>query len=186
MPFGNRGKRAAPLAGQALRDYGLRLLGGRSLSIGELRQKLIARAADAAEVDPILTQFREWGYVDDGRFAEHFAAIRKERDGFGAARVLRDLRTRRVPGAVAAEAVEQAFAGADETELARQFLERKLRGADLAVYLKEDKHLASAFRKLRTAGFSGRTSIAVLKAYAAGAERLDEIPLEAGDADPEF
>lgn len=165
---------ARRLEGEALRDYGLRLLGGRSLSIGELRQKLKARAANDGDVDPLIVQFQEWGYLNDARFAEHFAAVRKERDGLGQARVLRDLRTRRISGSLAAQAAEQAFAGTDETQLIEQFLARKFRNVNLREYLAEDKHLASAFRKLRTAGFSARSSIQVLKRHAQKASELPE------------
>ena len=38
-----------------------------------------------------------------------------------------------------------------------------------------DKELASAFRKLRGAGFSTGNSIRALKRYAAEAERLEEL-----------
>ena len=54
------------------------------------------------------------------------------------------------------------------------FLKRKYRGKDLGALLQEQKELASAFRKLRGAGFSTGNSIRVLKRYAAEAERLEE------------
>lgn len=68
-----------------------------------------------------------------------------------------------------------AYSGADETALIEQFLQRKFRGKNLGALLQEDKHLASAFRRLRTAGFSAGGSIKVLKRYAAEAERLEEM-----------
>jgi hypothetical protein len=39
--------------------------------------------------------------------------------------------------------------------------------------LAEEKHLASAYRKLRLGGFSSGNSIRVLKRYAAEADRLE-------------
>jgi regulatory protein len=48
----------------------------------------------------------------------------------------------------------------------------------LGVLLQDDKHLASAFRRLRNAGFSAGGSIKVLKRYAAEADRLEEIDEE--------
>ena len=56
-----------------------------------------------------------------------------------------------------------------------QFLARKYRGKNLHVLLTEEKYLASAYRKLRTAGFGAGTSISVLKRYASEAERLEDL-----------
>jgi len=55
-----------------------------------------------------------------------------------------------------------------------QFLARKYRGKNLAELLAEEKHLASAYRRLRTAGFGAGNSIRVLKRYAAQADLLEE------------
>jgi regulatory protein len=98
----------------------------------------------------------------------------------GKTRVLRDLMARHVAPAVAKEAVDAAFEGVDETAMIEAFLKRKYRGKDLGVRLREQKELASAFRKLRGAGFSTGNSIRVLKRYAAEADQLEE--LEEGDA----
>ena len=62
-----------------------------------------------------------------------------------------------------------------------KFLERKFRGKNLGVLLAEQKYLASAFRRLRGAGFSTGNSIRVLKRYAADAERLED--MDAGDTE---
>ena len=95
--------------------------------------------------------------------------------GLGKTRVLRDLMARRVAPAVAKEAVDAAFEGVDEIAMIEAFLARKYRGKDLGALLQEQKQLASAFRKLRGAGFSTGNSIRVLKRYAAEAERLEEL-----------
>ena len=64
--------------------------------------------------------------------------------------------------------------GVDEIALIDAFLKRKYRGKDLGALLQDQKHLGSAFRKLRGAGFSTGNSIRVLKRYAAEAEQLEE------------
>jgi regulatory protein len=66
-----------------------------------------------------------------------------------------------------------------------RFLARKYRGKDLGALLKEQKNLASAYRKLRQAGFSTGPSIRVLKRYAAEAERLEEMDSDPGDHEPD-
>ncbi len=113
--------------------------------------------------------------VNDRRFAGSFAEWRRESQGLGQTRVLRDLMARRVAPAVAKQAVDAAFEGVDETAMIEAFLKRKYRGKDLGALLQEQKELASAFRKLRGAGFSTGNSIRVLKRYAAEAERLEEM-----------
>jgi len=162
------------LDASALREYAYRLLAGRALSTGEVREKLTRKAADAADVEPLMARLKELGALDDERFAQHYAERRKENQGFGRQRVLRDLRQRKVGAALAAPAVEQAFAGTDEAQLIEDFLARKFRGKDLTAYLQEEKHLASAFRKLRLAGFATSPAIRVLRRYADRASELED------------
>ena len=127
------------------------------------------------DVDAVLARLKQAGVVNDRRFAGSFAEWRRENQGMGKTRVLRDLMARRVAPAVAKEAVDAAFEGVDETAMIEAFLKRKYRGKDLGALLQEQKELASAFRKLRGAGFSTGNSIRVLKRYAAEAERLEDI-----------
>jgi len=77
-------------------EYALRVLGGRACSTGELREKLRNKAENAADIDPLLDRLKEYGYLNDKRFAEGFAAARLENEGLGKTRVLSDLSRRRV------------------------------------------------------------------------------------------
>jgi regulatory protein len=54
-----------------------------------------------------------------------------------------------------------------------KFLERKYRGKDLRELFREEKHVASAYRRLRTAGFSSANSLRVLKRHASQASDLE-------------
>ena len=162
-----------------LMTFAARSLSARALTISELRDKLNHRAAEPSDVDEVLARLKESGYLNDQRFSESYASWRRDDGGFGKARVTRDLMARRVPPAVAKQAAEAAFEGADEVAMIEAFLKRKYRGKDLGALLKEEKHLASAYRKLRTAGFSTGNSIKVLKLYAAQAELLEESEEEA-------
>ena len=167
-------RKAQPLDGPELLNYALHALAGRAMSAGELRTRLHRRAATPSDVDEVLAKLKEAGYLDDRRFAESFAAARRDNQGFGRMRVLQDLRSRRVSGTVAGSAVDQAFEGTDETAMIEQYLARKYRSINLPEYLAEEKHLASAYRRLRTAGFSSGASIRVLKRYAARAGEIEE------------
>jgi regulatory protein len=161
------------LGAEALWNYALRVLAGRACSTGELREKLLRRAERAEDAAPILARLKEYGYLDDRRFAENFSASRLENQGLGKARVLSDLRKRRVAPALAEKAVGKVYGEADEIRLIQDYLGRKYRNTPLAAWLAEPKHLAAAYRRLRSAGFTAANSIRVLKGFAADAELLE-------------
>lgn len=158
-----------------LLDFALKTLGGRAVSAGELRDKLRLRAERKGDVDVILAKVREYGYLNDKQFAETYAARRKENEGFGRARVMRDLRARRVSSAVAEKAVDAAFAGADEVAMIEQFLARKYRRTPVGEVVADPKGLASVYRKLRLAGFSSGPALQVLKRHSRDAQALDSL-----------
>jgi SOS response regulatory protein OraA/RecX len=167
---------ARKLDSDGLWHYALRILAQRPNSSSEMRQKLSRRADSPASVKAVLEKLREYGMADDLKFSEAFASARLQNQGFGRTRVLRDLRAKRVPTAVAQTAIEKTFAGVDETQLARQFIERKYRGKNAAEFFSEPKQLASAYRRLRMAGFSSGASIAALKSYSKQAAELEDLP----------
>ena len=164
---------------KGLWEYALRVLGRRAHSVGELRVKLARRAQKQADVGEVLNKLREYGLADDVTFSEAFASSRLQNSGFGRLRILRELRAKRVAPAVADKAVEKTFAGSEESELIERFLARKYRNTDLRDHLKDEKNLANAYRRLITAGFSGRISLSVLKRYASSERDWDEPPEEA-------
>jgi regulatory protein len=141
----------------------------------ELRKKLLTKAEQASDVAGVMTKLQEYGFADDKKFSEAFAASRLANQGFGQFRVLHELRARRIAPSVADKAVAATFAETDEHTLAEQFLVRKYRGKDLRSFFQEEKNFASAYRRLRTAGFSSSASLSVLKRYSKVAEDLGEI-----------
>jgi regulatory protein len=162
----------------ALMEYAARLLSGRAHTSGEMRDKLRRRAARAGDVDTVLANLRRLGYLDDRRFADNFASTRLENEGLGRSRVLRDLRQRHIAPKLAEDAVARTYKEQDEAALIEAFLARKYRGRNLAALFSEEKHLASAWRRLRYAGFSSASSLRVLKRYAADVARLDALESE--------
>ena len=167
--------KAKPLDLEGLMSYSARALSARALSLGELRERLKRRAARQEDVPVVMERLKQAGFLNDRSFANSFALWRRENQGLGKARVLRDLASRRVAPAVARQAADQAYAGVDEIALIESFLARKYRGKNLGSLLGEQKHLAAAYRKLRGAGFSAGNSIRVLKRYAAEAELLSDL-----------
>ena len=164
----------------ALWEYALRALAGRAHSAGELRQKLERRAERTGDVAGILVRLKECGYLDDKRYAEAVASWRLDSQGLGKARALSDLRKRRVAPAVAEKAVGKVYSETDEVALVEAFLRRKYRSVALDVFLAEPKNLASAYRRLRVAGFSSGNSLTVLKRFAREPELLDGLEDESG------
>jgi regulatory protein len=162
-----------------LLNFAAQALSARALTISELRDKLKRRAAEPLDVDAVVAHLKDAGYLNDQRIADSYASWRRDEGGFGKTRVFRDLMNRRVAPAVAKQAAEAAYQGADEVAMIESFLQRKYRGKDLGLLLKEEKQLASAYRKLRTSGFSTGNSIKVLKRYAEQAELLEESEEEA-------
>jgi len=155
--------------------YAARTLSARAQTISEMREKLKRRAARIEDIDEVMSRLKQSGYLNDQRFADSLANWRRESEGLGKTRVMRDLMARRVAPALAKQAAEAAYTGVDEIAMIQSFLERKYRGKDLGALLSEQKYLASVYRRLRGAGFSTGNSIRVLKRYAAEAERLEDI-----------
>ncbi|HZQ54453.1 MAG TPA: regulatory protein RecX [Bryobacteraceae bacterium] len=167
-------KQPKKLDQEGLWEYALGLLGQRPYSVADLRKKLAGRAEAAADVPPVITKLKEYGLVNDQKFSESFASSRLQNQGFGKFRVIRELRVKRVAPKIAEEAVSKVFAGTEEKDLIEQFLARKYRGKDLKEFLSEEKNLASAYRRLRTAGFTSAGSFSVLKRYARELEEWKE------------
>jgi regulatory protein len=148
-----------------------------------LRTKLRRRAQKIADVDPAIARLRELGYLNDERFAEMFTTLRVESDGFGRARVLSDLRARRVAPPLAQKAVALAFADKNEPEMIAAWIERRMPSVAAGEHTGDERQLAAAWRKLRRAGFSSGAILAELRRFAARPELLEDPPPEDEPAD---
>jgi SOS response regulatory protein OraA/RecX len=153
----------------ACRERALRLLAARSHFRRELASKLASRGFASAEVTATLDALAAQGYLDDERTAVELVRERRERRGWGRARLQAELQRRGAP----AGAVDSALAGIgseDDLALARQAAARLLRrGA---------AQPAALARHLARKGFSQRAILAVLEdtgaAEGVAVEDLDE------------
>lgn len=159
---------------EGLLGYAARALTSRGLSLNELRNRLQRRAAHKEDVAEVLAKLKEAGFLNDRRLADSIAGWRRDNQGLGKTKVIHDLMSRRIAPAVARAAADHAYSGVDEAALIENFLQRKYRGKNLPELLGDQKQLASAYRKLRTAGFTSGNSIRALKRYAAQADQLEE------------
>jgi regulatory protein len=177
--------RSIRLDAEALFQYAVKTLARRAHSAGELRQKLLGRAERAADADAAILRLKEYGYLDDKRFAESYAAARLENQGLGKARVISDLRKRRVAPSVAERAAGKVYQHTPEDQLIEEFLRRKYRKRAQDDFLRDPKELAAAYRKLVYAGFSSGGAIRVLKRFAADPTLLDQFEPPPEEAEPD-
>src|SRR6185295_4057067 len=89
-------KTPKPLDLEGLMAYAARTLSSRAQTISELRVKLKRRASRADDIDEVLARLKQMGYLNDQQFADSFAGWRRDNQGLGKTRVLRDLLARRV------------------------------------------------------------------------------------------
>ncbi|HWE53291.1 MAG TPA: RecX family transcriptional regulator [Bryobacteraceae bacterium] len=167
-------KRPRKLAAEELFEYAVKCLAARIYSTGDLSAKLRLRAAHLPDVAHTIERLNEIGYLNDRHFAETFAAARVANDGFGKIRVLNDLRKHRIAAELAEGAVNQAIDGRSEAELIDEYIERRMSNQTL----ENERKLASAFRRLRRAGFTTAPILHALKQRAAHPEALDDFPEE--------
>lgn len=158
------------LDAEGLWNYALRALGTRAHSVNELRQKLSRRATTPDAVSDAMHKLNEYGLTDDQKYAEALASSRLQNQGFGRFRVQNELCAKRVAKTTVETALNHAYSGVEENELIKNFLTRKYRGKDLRTLLADPKQLASAYRRLRLAGFSSSGSLSVLKQFSSGIE----------------
>jgi regulatory protein len=181
-----RKRRERPrLDAEALFDYAVQALAGRAHSAAEIRVKLKAKAEHASDVDGVIGRLREYGYLDDRKFAENFTGARLENQGLGKARVLRDLQARRVASSTARRAVDQAYAKVDEVRLIEEYVERRVLKYKSGERLADAGAFASAYRKLMRAGFGSANAITVLKRLSKEPGMFDEFEAPEPDVESE-
>jgi regulatory protein len=162
------------LSPEELFSYAVKKLSGRAATEGEIRTSLLARALHPEDVPGIVERLREYGYLDDARFAESFATARLENEGFGKARVARDLQQRCVAPELAEQTISKIYAEQDEVALIEQFIRRKYKRPEGEILFETNNDLASAYRRLVRAGFTPSNALRVLKRFAANPDLLEE------------
>lgn len=104
-----------------LKTRAMRLLARREHSRVELGRKLAAHAEDFAEVEAVLDQLQQRGWLSDERYAEQMVQVRRGK--FGSARIVHELREKGIDEALIAD----TLSGLKEGELgaARAVWEKK-------------------------------------------------------------
>ncbi len=118
-----------------MREKALDLLSRRRLSRGELRDKLLYRKYDQAEIEALLDHYQELGYLNDESLAVDYAQQRLELKPMGHRLLRMELLKRRLPEDMVEEAVDKAFEQASEEAVAERAISTLLRRTRLKTRL---------------------------------------------------
>jgi len=109
-------------------ERAIKLLAAKPRSVAELRERLLrGKNTDEATVETVISRLREYGYLDDERFAFGYASYKVKQRPVGRRRLERDLKFKKVDSGVANEALEMVYAETSEEELIDKAIEKRLR-----------------------------------------------------------
>jgi regulatory protein len=128
----DEGRPRRPLDPEKARERTLqravKLLAAKPRSVAELRERLLEKEwTDEAAVEHALAKLKEYGYLDDDRFAFGFASYRVRQRPVGRQRLARDLQTKKVSKETADAALELVYAETPEEELVARAIEKRTR-----------------------------------------------------------
>ena len=103
------------------------MLARRPYSLAEMRRALERKFAGSKQVRKAITRLRELHYLDDKKFAQHFASSLARNRAYGRLRVRRELKAKLVDYRQIEPALAQAFEETSEQDLLQRTLEKKLR-----------------------------------------------------------
>ena len=109
-------------------ERAVKLLAAKPRSVTELRERLLRRKGTTeAVVETVISRLREYGYLDDERFAFSYASFKVKQRPLGRRRLERDLKLKKVATEVANEALELVYAETSEEQLIDKAIEKRLR-----------------------------------------------------------
>jgi regulatory protein len=109
-------------------ERAIKLLAARPRSVAELRERLLrAKSTDEETVEIVISRLREYGYLNDERFAFSYASYKVKQKPVGRRRLERDLKFKKVDNGVANEALEMVYAETPEEDLIDKAIEKRLR-----------------------------------------------------------
>jgi len=105
-----------------------KLLAAKQRSVEELRERLLAgRGATPELVETVIERLREYGYLDDERFAQSYASLRIQQRPIGRQRLQRDLRLKKIDKQTVDEALDQVFEQTPEHDLIDRAIAKRIR-----------------------------------------------------------
>ena len=147
------------------------MLARRELSAKQVRERLIEREHDRAEIDRAIDHLLETGSLDDGRVARAYVETALKVKGRGRLRIQRELQEMGIDKDVAAAALAGAFGEVDERALVRAALQKKLR---FKPKIETPADYARLYQFLMRQGFSTAVVTAALRPYRRGVPPEDD------------
>ena len=104
------------------------MLAAKPRSVAELRERLLeGRGATATIVESVIDRLREYGYLDDARFAHSYASLRVQQRPIGRQRLQRDLWLKKIDKQTAEAALDQVFEQVPEEDLIDKAIAKRVR-----------------------------------------------------------
>lgn len=146
----------------------LRFLNRRERTVAEVRARLERAELPAEEVEPVLCELVELGYLDDARYARVFAEDKRNLEGWGRERIEQVLRDRGVDraligAALAAVEAEAEANGEGEYERAASLLRRRFPRPS-----QEPRERERALGVLIRKGYDSELAYDAVRAWSAG------------------
>lgn len=109
-------------------ERAVKLLATKPRSVAELRERLLrGKNTNEEAVETVISRLREYGYLNDERFAFGYASYKVKQKPVGRRRLERDLKFKKVDSGVANEALEMVYAETSEEQLIDQAIAKRLR-----------------------------------------------------------
>jgi regulatory protein len=109
-------------------ERAVKLLAAKPRSVSELRERLLqGRGTSKSTVDEVIERLREYGYLDDEKFALSYALLKVKQRPVGRRRLAQDLKFKKVDKQVAEDALELVYAETSEEDLIDRAIEKRLR-----------------------------------------------------------
>jgi len=157
------------------------MLARRSYSVAEMRRALEKKYPDSSQVPKAIARLRELHYLDDKKFAEHYASSLVRNRAYGRYRIRRELKAKLVDYRQIEPALQQAFGETSERELLEQALAKKLRTLRLPL---TRPRFHSLCQSLLRRGFNSGDIIKAVRArpeLRPVAEEVEAADLESGE-----
>ena len=104
------------------------MLAVKQRSVAELRERLLeGRGATESIVDTVIDRLREYGYLDDARYAQSYASLRVQQRPIGRQRLQRDLWLKKIDKQTAESALDQVFEQTPEEDLIDKAIAKRVR-----------------------------------------------------------
>lgn len=105
-----------------------KLLAAKQRSVEELREKLsTTRGATKPIVNEVIARLREYGYLDDAKFAQSYASLRLRERPLGRRRLQRDLWLKKIDKQTAETALDEVFESTPEEALVDRAIAKRIR-----------------------------------------------------------